>query len=221
MQWWFDRWCRRATARQFYRLHVWGTLPPTNDAATLYVANHSSFWDGIVLWRLLRPLHPGLLCAVDERQMREHPFFARLGCFSIDRTNARRAAESLDYAAGRLKTPGTALVLFPQGRIVHGDVRPLRLEAGVGRRVAAARPRVVTVGLRYDWWDEQRAEVLIDVADGVTIDGDRRRVTATLAGLLTSQLDVLAERSRAYAVAPRIDRVGRPSISRWKDRWRR
>ena len=227
VQWWFDGWSRRAIARQFYRLHVWGTVPapggPDADRPTLYVVNHSSFWDGIVLWRLLRPRHPGLLCAVDARQMREHPFFARLGCFSIDRANPRRAAEGLAYAAGRLRTPGTAMVIFPQGRIVHGDVRPLALEAGVGRLVEAARPRVVTVGLRYDWWQEQRAEVLVDVADAGTPDGGRRAITAELARRLTRQSDDLAERSRAFAVAPRVDRVGRASISHWKDElpWRK
>jgi 1-acyl-sn-glycerol-3-phosphate acyltransferase len=226
VQWWFDGWCRRAMARQFYRVHRWGDLPPpttdaTQDAGTLYVANHSSFWDGIVLWRLLHARHPGLLCAVDEVQMREHPFFARLGCFSIDRSRPRRAREALAYAGRRLREPGAALVLFPQGNITHADARPLRLERGVGQLVAVVRPRVVTVALRYDYWPEQRGEVLVDVADAVRIDGDRRGVTDRLARQLTGQLDALARRSRAYAPAPHVTRVGRASISHWKARWRR
>src|SRR5687768_8691479 len=73
---WFDRWCRRALRQQFVRLHLYDParlVPPTElvslspvsacphfdpSIPRLYVANHSSFWDGVLLNYVLRNYRP-------------------------------------------------------------------------------------------------------------------------------------------------------------------
>ena len=217
---WFDGWCRRAMRQQFYRLHVWGSLPPTDGRPTVFVVNHSSFWDGIVLWRLLHGRYPALRCVSDERQMREHPFFARVGCFSVDRASPRRAVESLRYAADQLTRPGAAVVLFPQGKIEHVDTRPLKFEGGVGWLIDHVPGlRVVPLAIRYEWWEEQRGEIMIDVGDFDRPPGARRDTIDALSRAIEAQLHALKQRSIGREAAKRVDRIGRRSISHWRDAW--
>ena len=234
---WFDHWSRGALRRHFHRVHVYPETPGAWESAgaafdpavpRIYVANHSSFWDGVLLNHLVRrrQAKPGgrrrrqpLYCMIDEVQVRRHPFFRRLGGFSVDRTRPRDGLAALDYAANLLRG-GASVVIFPQGAIRPNDERPLRFEPGVARlieRVPAAR--VVPVALRYEFWVEQRAEALVRWgAERTYATGESRaRVLADLREWMEASLDVLKGHGLRHEPAPHVVLAGRRSISRWKD----
>jgi hypothetical protein len=224
---WFDRWCRAALRRHFHRLHVYPETPGAwadFDPAVprVYVANHSSFWDGIVFNHLVRRHRPQpLYCMIDERQVREHPFFRRVGGFSVDRTSPRDGLRAVRYAAELLRaSPPPAIVVFPQGEIVPNDARPLAFESGVARLIEAAPAgtRVVPVALRYEFWLEQRAEALAGWGAERTYGGiDRRVVVAELASTITRQLDELKSHGLAARPGDVVPLRGKRSISNWKE----
>ena len=171
---WFDGWCRRALRRSFHAAHLylpdggaaWDDADPS--AGRLYIANHASFWDGVLLyWLLRRRLGTAgrrrVYAMVDAEQVAEHPFFRRCGAFSVDRSDARDGLAAVAYAADRL-AEGAAVVIFPQGAIAPADRRPLGFEGGLGRIVARCpSAAVVPVGLRYEFWLEQRPEAMVAV----------------------------------------------------------
>ncbi len=221
---WFDGWCRRAMRRHFHRVHLYPDDPSQWDAADpaeprLYVANHCAFWDALLLNVLLRRRSAGLYCMADAQQVAAHPFFSRIGAFSVDRADPRDGMRAVRHAADLLKG-GASVVIFPQGRIRPADARPLGFESGVGRIVRIVRRvpgvAVVPVGLRYEFWQEQRAEALVAIGREVRPEGPPREVTAAVEGAVESLVAGLVEAGKAQR-AGRVVLRGKRSVSRWKE----
>jgi len=217
---WFDGWCRGALRRAFHRVHVYGAdqLHFDRHRSHLYVANHSSFWYGIVLYHWLRAQRrQPIYCMIDEAQVREHPFFRRVGGFSIDRTNPRDGVLALDHAAKLLNDSPASVILFPQGEIRHNDARPLAFQSGVGQIVNQSPAScVVSVALRYEFWKEQRAEAML-MAMPASIDSGASR--HTIARALESQIEHGLSDLQEFAKLSRPGSIllqGKPSISKWK-----
>jgi chlorobactene lauroyltransferase len=136
----------------------------------IFYGNHAYWWDGF--WsQLCTELYfrQNLYIIIEYAQLVKHQFFTRLGAFSIDRSNARSAIGTLDYAAECLTTSSArqnALWIFPQGRIEHVDKRPLvffRGTAGIAQRVLKKRESIylVSVVSRIEYLEEQKPELFL------------------------------------------------------------
>ncbi|MGF1634486.1 MAG: lysophospholipid acyltransferase family protein [Phycisphaerae bacterium] len=221
--WWFDRWCATNLHNSFSAIRLYGDLAPlAAGVPTLLVANHVSFWDGIVLnWLLRKHSRLPRYCMIDERQVIEHPFFRRIGGFSVRRGDPRDGLAAMAYARQRLAEPAV-VVIFPQGRIVPIRRRPLAFERGVGRLLeAAAAAQVLLVALHYEFWEEQRPELLVRIEkqpDMAAMPRSRRPQ------MLETRLGELLDELEAACLARDPGRVlleGKVSISRWKEQYRR
>ena len=214
---WFNWYCRVALRRHFHNVQLEGELPADTTRGRLCIANHSNFWDGIVLNFLLRPLGQPLYCMIDEVQVKKHPFFRGVGGFSVDRSRPRSALRSLEYAAGLLNA-GAAVILFPQGKQEPSDERPLVFERGVARLLEQAQGCVICpIALLYEFAMEQRPEIHVRIgrewpADAfIAIDGvDRLQVYLTM---------LLDESRAAYLSGNSTGRKilqGQASINQWR-----
>jgi 1-acyl-sn-glycerol-3-phosphate acyltransferase len=218
---WFDGWCRRALRQAFHQVHLYldRELPFDPKQSHLYVANHSSFWDGIVLYHWLRTRRrQPIYCMIDEVQVREHPFFRRVGGFSVDRANPRDGLRAIDYASELLNHDriGTRVIVFPQGELRHNDLRPLGFESGVARIIEKCPAvKVITVALRYEFWKEQRAEAMVSADEFDDRNQPRDALIRSLEETISQQLDRLQQRAREFQTGE-ILLQGRASISKWK-----
>lgn len=216
-QLWFDGYCRYALRKHFHRVMRYGDVPFDPGRPTVYVANHSAFWDALAVNHLIHATRrQRAYCMADAAEVRRHPFFRRVGAFGVDRASRLDGGRAIRYAVDLLAGPPCALVLFPQGMIRPNDERPLAVEPGVGRVLVAAgdrgvRPAVVCVALRYDFWLDQRPELQVDLSTpaDTTVDGLRRQ--------LESRVDALAAAGRRYEPGT-VLLEGRRSISRWGER---
>ena len=131
IQAWFNWYCRHALRKHFFAVRVETPADAFRpDRPRIYLCTHTSFWDGIVLNHVIPRLRPQpLYCLIDSLQVRRHPFFTRVGGIGIDRSNARDSLACADYAARLIQERSAALIVFPQGRIVPQDQRPIRVEA--------------------------------------------------------------------------------------------
>jgi 1-acyl-sn-glycerol-3-phosphate acyltransferase len=174
IQFWWNSYCRRAIRKHFHALRLYGHFHSPADTtsadaprpATLYLANHLSFWDGIVAHHVLLQDrgHRALRIMVDENQVRRHPFFRRVGAFSVNRQSPRDGLRAIEHAA-RLLEQGLPVLLFPQGAIrpVGED---LRLERGFTYLLdRAPGASVVVLNLAYEFWEHQRPEVLLHASE--------------------------------------------------------
>jgi chlorobactene lauroyltransferase len=146
-------------------------LPAMDQAVpVIFYCNHAYWWDGF--WSQLcteRYFMQNLHIIIEYAQLKKHRFFTRVGAFSIDRSNARSAIETLDYAASCLLAPSArqnALWIFPQGLIEHVDKRPLvffRGTAGIAARVFKERDSLylVSVVSRIEYLEDQNPELFL------------------------------------------------------------
>lgn len=133
----FIRIFRHYTWLLFYRRfkYVWlkSNYIPAPGRSTLYYANHSSWWDGLI---------PLLLnefyfrqegrAIMEDKQMERYRFFKKIGAVPINRSNPRSALTVLQKSAEFLNHPGRSLYFFPQGRI-YTECHPLEFEKGLSK----------------------------------------------------------------------------------------
>jgi 1-acyl-sn-glycerol-3-phosphate acyltransferase len=97
------------------------------DLPMIIYANHSSWWDGLVIFEVLSKFKFENYVMMEEKQLRKLRFFRLLGAFSVVRENPREAIKSINYAVKMLsEKTNCTLLIFPQGEILPSDVRPMR-----------------------------------------------------------------------------------------------
>lgn len=101
------------------------------------MCNHFSFWDGFWAGYLClkyiykrEPNVKGFYIMVLEKQLRQHKWLTRLGCFSIA-PGTDTVDESLAYAANLLNVPGNIFLMYPQGKLESNHVRKMIIKPGI------------------------------------------------------------------------------------------
>jgi hypothetical protein len=102
----------------------------------LLLCNHFSFLDGFFAYYLCfkvlnkKQKIKGLYTMSVKKQMEMKPWLKRTGSFSVA-PGTRSVAESLDYAAELLNTPGNVLLYYPQGNLESIHIRHIEFKDGV------------------------------------------------------------------------------------------
>lgn len=116
--------------RAFRKLYFHSEEVPPGQPILL-LANHFSWWDGFIQYRLNRRcFHRKLHVMMLEEQLQKNRILNQCGCFSI-RKGSRSVLESLDYCAEILQRPDNILLLFPQGAIESMHTERIRFESGL------------------------------------------------------------------------------------------
>lgn len=194
---------------------------------TLFLGNHSSWWD-VFLAHFLNEAVP-----VEGYGMMEHfnlkrfGFFQHIGCFSVERSNPASVRAALSYTTLLLRRPRAGIWLFPQGRILGNEVRPIVFQPGLRAVVKmTGRVRLVTVALKFEFWQEQRPEAFARFGPPTWVDHSdldillptwERRLTEELDAL---KVDVLAQAPGRFQVLARGSRSIHESYARLRERFR-
>lgn len=193
-----------ALKRGFHR--VWqqshGPLPAPQDGPLMIYMNHSGWWDGYMTYLIhrmvLRSRFDSYLL-MEERQLRAYRFFSWSGAFGINRHDPAEVQRAQLYAADLLadRRRARALVVFPQGKIVPGDRRPLVLYPGIARIAAlAGQPlTLIPVALRYEFLGHQRPHAFMRIGPSYqTTDMQAQRaLLSTMQERLTAACDALRD----------------------------
>jgi 1-acyl-sn-glycerol-3-phosphate acyltransferase len=136
---------------------------PTDRPALLF-CNHTNWWDGLIIYLLTRQMpHKAAYCMMEEKQLKHYRFFTWLGAFSVDLSNPVRSAASLRYAQRLLQRNDTALWIFPQGKLCRPG-EPIEIKGGTDFLARnAPHATFVPVALRYEFFREDRPNVLIEI----------------------------------------------------------
>lgn len=163
-------------------------------------ANHSSWWDGYVASLIERHLGSDGYLMMEEAQLKRYFFFSWVGCFSVDRHNARSAMQSLHYAARLLKERKNRFVwLFPQGDISPNDRRPFKFFSGAAHLARLTYPvQLYPAAIRIEFLAEQRPDLFISLGEPIKIEVEQVNIsdflktcTKRLEEGVTAQLDQL------------------------------
>jgi 1-acyl-sn-glycerol-3-phosphate acyltransferase len=104
---------------------------PGHSSRTVYYLNHNSWWDGLIPLLLNECVFRQRARALmEDKQMRQYPFFNRLGAFSINLDHAGAALRSMRYAVATLQRDHASLFIYPEGEIKPAGT-PLRFKKGL------------------------------------------------------------------------------------------
>ncbi|MCC5790423.1 MAG: 1-acyl-sn-glycerol-3-phosphate acyltransferase [Opitutales bacterium] len=121
-RWLFSLYLRQLFRRTFHRIVLRGHFEALKDNEAyplIFYSNHQSWWDGLLEWRLVEHLRGDLRLMMAEKNLRQFPFFRRVGVFGVDLEDSRDRAKGLLHAIKLLRTdtPRRVLVVFPQGEL--------------------------------------------------------------------------------------------------------
>lgn len=187
--------------------NVWGQdITPPPSQPVIFIANHSSWWDGLLFFFLNRSVwRHDIHMMMDEKGLKRYGFFRYLGAFSINRSKPKDILASLQYAEQLLKK-GKTVVLFPQGDEFHQEIRPLGFSAGIAFLMERCPDiPVIPISFYYSFRHERKPEVWMhqgkpfhyaDVPGTV-----RKKKTEAIEAAITEQLDHLKHQVMAEEIS--------------------
>lgn len=199
---WFEKvfalYNRNLLKRRFHSLKVFGLENlESKDIPTIIYANHSSWWDGLVVFQILHETKADGFVIMEEKQLKNLQLFRRLGAFSVVRENPREAIRSINYSVELLQeNPHRTLWIFPQGEILPNDWRPFKFYNGISRIIEkVGKCQTICLTMRFEFLGEFKPEIFVRIEkpDIVKVDDsfDAKNLTNKLADNLTVSLDKL------------------------------
>jgi 1-acyl-sn-glycerol-3-phosphate acyltransferase len=136
--WFFRRYVKRLLSKNFQQL-IFNDIEVDKSKSILLIANHYSFWDGVILFcvneRLFKKKFHGMIL---EETSKKEPFLKYGGAFSVSK-NTKDILLSLDYAAKLLNDPNNLVLIFPQGQLYPNFTPHIHFEKGVLRIINQAQ----------------------------------------------------------------------------------
>lgn len=156
--------------KNFHSLYYAGEIDSKANYPTLYMANHCSWWDGILLFQVLEQLSKKEhYIMMEEKQLSHYRFFSKLGAFSVDKDRLSEIRKSFRYAEELMNTE-KAVWMFPQGGIFHQEQRPLQFQRGAEFLLTRFEKSVVKpVSLHYSFNQYQKPTASILFGDEIII----------------------------------------------------
>lgn len=157
--------------RRFKQVWLRQEYVPKPDSRTVYYLNHHSWWDGIIPLLLNEyRLHQNARALMEDKQMRQYPFFKKIGAFSINRDDPRKAITSLRYAVQSMKREGASLFLYPEGKITPPGSK-MTFEGGISW-LHSKVPEVdfVPIGIYMHTIRHDKPELHLHIGEAVDLD---------------------------------------------------
>ena len=228
-QHWFERYIRGQVRRHFAGVQ-WSVRAAADrwdpSVPTLFVANHTNWWDGFLAFLVSRALGLTFQVLMEAQHLARYRVFLRVGALPMRRGHARDAYADLT-AAGRYLRPRAGLWVFPQGRR-RPPAEPIRgFERGAAHLVLGHEGlvRICPVAFRYAFVGEQLPEAFILAGEEWTpmpgMQADRAGLMRAIEGRLqhaVSDLDELLSVEQVAAFKPLA--AGRLSVNKRLDRFR-
>ena len=143
---WSKRWARWLIAASGCRLRVSGAAHVPGDRPVVFVSNHTSYLDSIVLMAAI----PSAYRFVVARRYAAWPVVGtairKARYITVDRRSAATSAGSVDVIEAALRD-GSSVLIYPEGHRARGpDLEPFR--AGAFRAAVATGRDVVPITVR-------------------------------------------------------------------------
>ncbi|MCB2212611.1 lysophospholipid acyltransferase family protein [bacterium] len=217
----FARYLRGSLRRHFHAVRLHGSLPELrNNVPVLLLPNHGTWWDGFfvhVLNRLF--LRRRLYVMMLAEQLRQYPFFRKLGAYGFDPDDRADVLTTLRFTRDLLEDDRQACVtIFPQGELTPVERRPLGFRPGAGWLIRRCkRPlNVLPLAMRVDQLGDEYPVVSLSFGEPMFVDAHESISDSDLEAAVEATLDRLT--SAVHGNGPALEPVrdlmrGRKSIS--------
>ena len=200
----FRRIVRGYFRRHFRAVRVSGAsrFADLQSGPVIVYANHSSWWDPMVLVLLAGELMPRRrhYAPMDSQALERYGILKRIGVFGVEMKTPRGAVQFLRTGLTILAKDGV-LWVTPQGRFADTRERPLKFKPGLAS-LASKVPggcTLLPLAIEYPFWNERLPETLLHFGEAVLVRerDDLQEVEEQLQSALLRTMDVLREKSIA------------------------
>lgn len=160
--------------RDFSAIRVIGAWQlAASSQRLLFVANHVSWWDGLLLLLLQRFIAPQtpLYTVMLAREFYQTFWFRLIGCLPITPGNIssiRHLLKKLKLLSHDAKAPRFVCSFFPQGEIKPSFARPLGFKEGVSGVAAALSPvTIIPIGIHIEPMVRRKPEAFLLVGEPI------------------------------------------------------
>lgn len=205
----FDLYTRSLFLRRFKNVWVDQSYQPGPESKTIYYLNHTSWWDGLIPLLLNRKLfRQNARAMMEDKQMREHGLFKKIGAFSVNLENPRSALRSLRFAVESMKRENSSLFIYPEGKIYPFKTENIQFRDGlawIANRVKDAE--VVPIGIYITTSNFDKPELFLKIGKPVEFnyEGDRSKLKSLFEANLERVLEQLE--IQAHNESFRFDRI--------------
>jgi len=167
------------------------------DYANLLYGNHSCFHDGQVAYYICRKaFNANFYMMIQE--LYKLPILSKIGGFSVEKYSAIESLKSINYASNLLAEKENMLWIFPQGRVMPPDYRPVKFESGlsyIANKVEGVN--LIPVAIKYTFIRDVKPEIFAEIGEPIVINNgvsNKKELTQFLEEDFTSLSDSQIER---------------------------
>ncbi len=126
--------------------------------------NHSNWWDAPLLIYLAYCFFKlDGYCFMELKQLKEYPFFNKIGAIPIVKENIRSAFKSLNFAVDIAKNKSKVLAIFPQGELVKNSKLSFKLHSGLSFLIENLEKCILVLGyIDYRFSLNRKPNIYID-----------------------------------------------------------
>lgn len=137
-QWIFKVYVKWLVSKEFHQF-LYNNIDVREDKSVLLIANHFSFWDGLILYCLNdRLIKKNFHVMILQDTAKRISALRYGGAFSVNR-GSRDVIQSLDYASQLLNNPDNLVLMFPQGKLFPNFVEHINFEKGVTKLIEKSK----------------------------------------------------------------------------------
>jgi 1-acyl-sn-glycerol-3-phosphate acyltransferase len=204
---WFSGDAMRRIHRTFGSVRVAGLgalARRVTEKPVLVVSNHTAWWDPLlILYLTTRVLRVDAYAMMDAKNLRELPFFGKVGAFGVELDSRTDGARAIRYSAKLLDRPGRLVWIFPQGREVPVTARPLVFRGGSAEIARAARrAAVVPAAIRYEHGSTPQPSIYVSFGAELAYERDVARGTKVQEAAVAHELERIDQALLAVAGDP-------------------
>ncbi|MEJ7557640.1 MAG: 1-acyl-sn-glycerol-3-phosphate acyltransferase [Pedobacter sp.] len=112
-----------------------------DDEAILLLANHFSWWDGLLMFHLnKRFFKKDFHVLISEEDYLKHSFLKYMGAFAAER-KGKDTLDTLTHAGNLLDNPANLVLIFPQGKIYSSHISSVSFEKGIMQVINASKKK--------------------------------------------------------------------------------
>lgn len=136
----------------------------------LVYSAHSCFHDGQIGYYISRKVFNCNFHMMVE-DLYKLPILSKVGAFSVEKYSPIESLKSINYAANLLSDKNNMIWIFPQGRVMPPDYRPIKFESGltyISKKVGGLN--LIPVAVKYAFTRDDKPDIFIEIGEPITIE---------------------------------------------------
>ncbi len=140
------------------------------DYANLFYGYHGCWWDGPLAALICRNLYKCNLHMM-IKDLYRFPVLSKIGAFSIEKDSMQGKLKAINYTARLLENPENSVWIFPQGRLVPLDQRPVKFESGIAHISNRLKGlNLIPIAYKYTFLQNAKPEIFVEIGKPIIVE---------------------------------------------------